>query len=90
MEVEEKKEDIFLGSLKVKKRRRGDEFMVGHICLETICDHIPDHMVHEGHDGKHYIAVIIQRSHGGSDKNGGTHSISLDSYFNSKKNNPKQ
>lgn len=90
MEGEEKKGDIFLGNLNVKRRKSGQDFMVGYVCLETLCDNIPDDMVREGQDGKHYIPVIIQKNIGGPDKNGSTHSISIDSYFPYKKNNSKE
>ena len=72
--------DIYLGNLKTKKRKNGDEFLVGDICLEQIYEHLPDHLIHEGNNGKHYTRVIIQKNVGGIDKYGNTHSISVDTY----------
>ena len=86
MEAEEKIGDIFLGSLKVKRRKNGKEFMVGYICLENVYDKMPENMIHE-RNGLHYAPIIIQRNSTGPNKDGSTHSISIDSYFPKKKNN---
>lgn len=89
MEDGEKRKDILLGSLKVKRRRNGKKFMVGYICLETLCEGIPEDAMYQRADGKNYLPVIVQRNLS-PDKDGCTHSISVDSYFPSTKTNARK
>lgn len=71
--------DIYLGNLKTKTRKSGEEFLVGSICLEQVYDGIPEHLVQEGTNGKHYVRVIIQKNFE-VDKFGNTHSIKVDTF----------
>lgn len=78
-ETNAKKENLFLGNLKTRTRKNGEEIFVGSLCLESILD-ISEAHVQEGTNGKHYVRVIIQKNLGGADKYGNTHSIKVDTF----------
>lgn len=80
METKENRQDIYLGNLKLKTRKTGEEFLAGSICMEDIFDNIPDNLIQEGTNGKHYVRVIIQKNFVSPDKYGNTHSIKVDTF----------
>lgn len=71
--------DIYLGNLKAKKRKSGEQFLAGSICLEQVYESIPEDMIQEAANGKHYVRVIIQENFE-PDKFGNTHSIKIDTF----------
>lgn len=79
METTEKKKDIYLGNLKTKKRKSGEEFLVGSICLDQLGDSLPEELIQPGTNGKHYLRVIIQKNLI-EDKHGNTHCIKVDTF----------
>lgn len=90
METKESRRDIYLGNLKSKTRKTGEEFLAGSICLEQMCDNIPEELIEEGTNGKHYVRIIIQKNFAGPDKFGNTHSIKVDNFNPASLNNSEK
>jgi len=70
---------IYIGNAKVKVRRSGDQFLVGHVCLDDLND-VPEEYIRRGKNKKRYVKIILNPYKSGPNEHNNTHSISVDTY----------
>lgn len=74
----------YLGNFVEKKRKNGDSFFTGLVCMDEI-EKIPQEYIKLRGDGKRYVKFILNKYLKGENEHGETHSFAVDTFnFNKK------